>query len=67
MLSVPFWGLASGVPVLALLLWPTDKVALPDVVAYFFTIALVILVFGVLVWLNLRGASKLTLEAISLK
>ena len=64
---VPLWGLGPCVPALALLLWPSDQVDLQDVVAYSITIALVVLVFAVVAWLNLRAASKLTLEAKSLK
>ena len=64
---VPLWGLAPSVPGLALLLWPGDGVDLRFVISYSITIALAVLAFGVVAWLNLRAASKLTLEASSLK
>ena len=64
---VPIWGLGPLVPGLALLLWPSDQVDRQDLLAYSITIALAVLVFGVIVWLNLKAASKLTLEASSLK
>ncbi len=64
---VPLWGLGPAVPVIALLLWPTDEVDLLDMLSYSVTIAVVVLAFAVVTWLNLRAASKLTLETSSLK
>ncbi len=64
---VPVWGLGPLVPGLALLLWPSDQVDRQDMLAYSITIALAVLVFGVVVWLNLKAASKLTLDGSSLK
>ena len=63
----PLWGLAPSVPGLTLVLWPRDTQDTLDWIVISMTIAFVALVFAVIGWLNLRGASKLTLQASSLK
>ena len=63
----PLWSIGPLVPALALILWTTQEVDLKLVLSYSITIALAVLVIAVVVWLNLRAASKLTLEASSLK
>ena len=60
---IPVWGFGPFAPALVLLLWPRHEVDLKDVLAISFSIAVIMLVFAVVAWLNLRGASKLTLEA----
>ena len=65
---VPLWGLAPSVPGLILLLWPSNaEVDLKFALSYSITIALAVFAFGVVAWLNLRAASKLTLDVSSLK
>ncbi len=64
---VLLWGLGPFVPGLVLLLWPSDRVDRQDVLSYAMVTVIIVSVYAVVAWLNLRGASKLTLEASSLK
>ena len=64
---VPLWALGPFVPGYALLIWPNDEVDLKLVLSYSITTAVIVLAFAVVTWLNLRAASKLTLETSSLK
>ncbi len=61
------WFLGPFVPGYALLIWPNDEVDLKLVLSYSITTAGIVLAFAVVTWVSLRGASKLTLEASSLK
>lgn len=65
--SVYLWGLGPTVPGVILLLWPRDAQDTQDWIAIAAAIVLVVVVFGVIAWLNIRAASKLTLEANSLQ
>jgi hypothetical protein len=61
---VPLWYLGTFVPGFALLLWPMvwvpgNFLAIPAIV--------VILVFGIVTWLNIRAASELEQQANTLK
>ncbi len=64
---VHLWVLGAFVPGIALVLWSSDEVDLKFVLSYSITIACIVLGFAVATWLNRWAASKLTLEASSLK